>query len=112
MTTSGTRGLPEGTQLTIFRIVQEALTHAVRHAAPTRCRVTVKADTHKIRIDVEDDGPPPGRPSANHQLPDGHGLLGMRERAMTYGGSFEAGPRQEGGFAASVRLPAEGKQPA
>ncbi|MEV6145149.1 sensor histidine kinase [Streptomyces sp. NPDC051992] len=107
VTTSGTQGLPEGTQVTIYRIVQEALTNAVRHAAPTRCRVTVKADTHEIRIDVEDEGPPPGRPSANHQLPGGHGLLGIRERAMMYEGSFEAGPRQEGGFAVSVRLPAE-----
>ncbi|MEE1743567.1 hypothetical protein ACFYNF_35860 [Streptomyces sp. NPDC006641] len=82
------------------------------NAAPTRCRVTVKADTHEIRIDAEDEGPPPGRPSANHQLPGGQGLLGIGERAMMYEGSFEAEPRQEGGFAVSVRLPAEGKQPA
>ncbi|MGW7447607.1 sensor histidine kinase [Kitasatospora sp. NPDC054795] len=112
LTVRGTQSLAEGTQLTIYRIVQEALTNAVRHAAPTRCRVTVEADTCEIRIDIEDEGPPPGCPPANRPLPGGHGLLGMRERAMMYGGSFEAGPRQEGGFAVSVRLPAEGKQQA
>ncbi|MET8682874.1 sensor histidine kinase [Streptomyces sp. NPDC004732] len=109
LTVHGTQGLAEGTQLTIYRIVQEALTNAVRHAAPTRCQVTVEADKREIRIDIKDEGPSPGHAPANRQLPGGHGLLGMRERAMMYGGSFEAGPRPEGGFAVSVRLPAEGK---
>ncbi|WP_308406495.1 sensor histidine kinase [Streptomyces sp. AC602_WCS936] len=105
----GTHGLADGTQLTVYRIVQEALTNTVRHAAPTRCLVTVEADTREIRIDIEDEGPSPARPASGRRLPGGHGLLGMRERAMMYGGSFEAGPRPEGGFAVSVRLPAEGK---
>ncbi|MDA5147125.1 sensor histidine kinase [Streptomyces sp. AD681] len=112
LTVHAAEGLAEGTQLTIYRIVQEAVTNVVRHAAPTRCRVTVEADAPEIRIDITDEGPPP--PSAlgqkTHKLPGGHGLLGMRERAMMYGGSFEAGPRPEGGFAVSVRLPAEGNQ--
>ncbi|MEU9123446.1 histidine kinase [Streptomyces sp. NPDC048506] len=109
LTVHGTEGLAEGTQLTIYRIVQEALTNVVRHAAPTHCQITVEADTREIRIDIEDAGPPPGGPPVNRQLPGEHGLLGMRERAMMYGGSFEAGPRQEGGFTVSVRLPAEGR---
>lgn len=109
LTVHGARGLAEGAQLTVYRIVQEALTNAVRHAAPTRCQVRVTADEREIRIDVQDEGPPPGRPSAARELPGGHGLLGMRERAMMYGGSLEAGPRPEGGFAVSVRLPTEGK---
>ncbi|MEV6169371.1 sensor histidine kinase [Streptomyces sp. NPDC051954] len=102
--------LAEGTQLTVYRIVQESLTNAVRHAAPTDCRVTVEADEREIRIDVVDEGPPsaPGHPV--RELPGGHGLLGIRERVMMYGGSFAAGPRTEGGFAVSVRLPAEGNQ--
>ncbi|GAA2426140.1 hypothetical protein GCM10010433_27650 [Streptomyces pulveraceus] len=110
VTMSGTHGLPEGTQLTIYRIVQEApLANAVRHAAPTRCRVTVEADTREIRIDVEDDGPPPGRPSANHQLPGGHGPLGMQERAMTYGGGFEAGPGRRAASWRRYGCPPEGR---
>ncbi|WP_217206517.1 sensor histidine kinase [Streptomyces sp. AC550_RSS872] len=105
-----TEGLAEGTQLTIYRIVQESLTNVVRHAAPTRCQVIVEANAREVRIDVADEGPPsvPGR--TVRELPGGHGLLGMRERAMMYGGSFEAGPRPEGGFAVSVRLPVEGNQ--
>ncbi|MDF4251237.1 sensor histidine kinase [Streptomyces sp. WMMB303] len=109
MTLRGTQDLAGSVRLTIYRIVQEALTNTVRHAAPTRCRIMVEADAHDIRIDIADEGPPSRRPSADRELRGGHGLLGMRERAMMYGGSFEAGPRPEGGFAVSVRLPAEGK---
>ncbi|GHE00501.1 sensor histidine kinase [Streptomyces alanosinicus] len=102
--------LSEGTQLTVDRIVQEALTNVVRHAAPTRCQVTVEAAAREIRIDIMDEGPPSAPGRAVRELPGGHGLLGMRERAMMYGGSFEAAPRPEGGFAVSVRLPVEGNQ--
>jgi signal transduction histidine kinase len=110
LTVHAVEGLAEGTQLTIYRIVQEAITNVVRHAAPTRCQVTVEADAREVRIDIMDEGPPSALRQAVHGLPGGHGLLGMRERAMMYGGSFEAGPRAEGGFAVSVRLPAEGNQ--
>ncbi|MFF3174600.1 sensor histidine kinase [Streptomyces sp. NPDC057900] len=110
LTVHATEDLAEGTRLTIYRIVQEALTNAVRHAAPTRCRVTVEADAREIRIDIADEGPPSARGQADRELPRGHGLLGMRERAMMYGGSCEAGPRPEGGFAVSVRLPVEGNR--
>ncbi|MEV0576309.1 sensor histidine kinase [Streptomyces sp. NPDC050392] len=110
LTVHATEGLAEGTRLTIYRIVQEALTNAVRHAAPTRCQVTVEADAREIRIDIADEGPPSARGQAAREPSRGHGLLGMRERAMMYGGSCEAGPRPEGGFAVSVRLPAEGNR--
>ncbi|MFK0285385.1 sensor histidine kinase [Streptomyces sp. NPDC090499] len=110
LTVHASEGLAEGTQLTIYRIVQEALTNAIRHAAPTRCQVTVEADAQEIRIDIADEGPPSAHGRAVRELSGGHGLLGIRERAMMYGGSFEAGPRPEGGFAVSVRLPAEGDQ--
>ncbi|MBM7171656.1 sensor histidine kinase [Streptomyces sp. G44] len=102
--------LAEGTQLTVYRIVQESLTNAVRHAAPTRCQVTVEADEREIRIHIADEGPPSASVHPLHELPGGHGLLGIRERVMMYGGSFEAGPRPEGGFAVSVCLPTEGNQ--
>ncbi|MFF8613035.1 sensor histidine kinase [Streptomyces sp. NPDC015350] len=106
----GTEGLAEGLRVTVHRIVQEAVTNVVRHASPTRCRVAVEADAHEIRIDVTDEGPPPDRRGPGHGLPGGHGLLGMRERVMMYRGSFAAGPRPEGGFAVSVRLPVDGER--
>lgn len=95
--------LPDGVALSAYRIVQEAVTNVVKHAAPARCRVRVKADGIRMRIDVTDDGP------GVRVLPggDGHGLIGMRERVMMYGGDFTAGPRPEGGFAVSAAFPYE-----
>jgi signal transduction histidine kinase len=87
--------LAVSTQLAVYRIVQEALTNVVKHAAPARCQVTVSASAGEVRVEVTDDGPGRG------VLPNGagHGLVGMRERVGLYGGSFSAGPRSEGGFA-------------
>ncbi|WP_207928831.1 sensor histidine kinase [Actinomadura sp. 6K520] len=98
-----TADLPEGVALSAYRIVQEAVTNVVRHAAPARCRVRVRGDGLRLRIDVTDDGP------GVRVLPggDGHGLVGMRERVMMYGGDFSAGPRPEGGFAVSAAFPYE-----
>ncbi|MBT2901485.1 sensor histidine kinase [Streptomyces sp. McG3] len=105
LTVRGADSLVEGTQLTVYRVVQEGLTNAVKHAAPTRCRITVAADGETVRIDMTDDGPSGGsRPTAG-KLPGGHGLTGLRERVRMYGGSVRAGPRPEGGFAVCVRLP-------
>jgi signal transduction histidine kinase len=93
--------LPEGVALSAYRIVQEAVTNVVKHAAPARCRVRVETDGRHLRIDVTDDGP------GVRVLPggDGHGLIGMRERVAMYGGRFTAGPRPEGGFAVSAAFP-------
>ncbi|MDL4813941.1 sensor histidine kinase [Actinomadura opuntiae] len=95
--------LPEGVALSAYRIVQEAVTNVVKHAAPARCRVLVEAGGGRVRIEVDDDGPGervlPGAP--------GHGLIGMRERVMMYGGDFTAGPRPEGGFAVAAAFPYE-----
>lgn len=95
-------GLPEGVELSVYRIVQEALTNVVKHAAPARCRVSVVADVREVRIEVIDDGP--GR----RTLPvegTGHGLIGMRERVMMYDGVFEAGRLPGRGFRVSAQLP-------
>ncbi|MCU7729219.1 histidine kinase [Actinoplanes sp. KI2] len=171
----GTETLPGGMALSIYRIVQEALTNVVRHAAPTSCEISVTVEAGEVRIEVTDDGRQVGpraddrraspsadnqraspgadnrraspgadnqhagpsadnrcaSPSADHQNASpspnnqraspsaddraqarmspggrvGHGLIGMRERVLMYGGSFQAGPRPEGGFAVSARLP-------
>jgi signal transduction histidine kinase len=94
--------LPEGVELSVYRIVQEALTNVVKHAAPARCWISVVADVMEVRIEVIDDGP--GR----RTLPmegTGHGLIGMRERVMMYDGVFEAGRLPGRGFRVSARLP-------
>ncbi|WP_343973322.1 ATP-binding protein, partial [Streptosporangium amethystogenes] len=87
--------------LAVYRIVQEALTNVVRHAAPARCRVSVEASAGEVRVEVADDGP------GERMLPGGrgHGLVGMRERVAVYGGSLTAGRRPEGGFGISARMP-------
>ncbi|WP_344588732.1 sensor histidine kinase [Actinomadura vinacea] len=94
--------LPEGVALAVYRIVQEALTNVVKHAAPARSRVVIEQDEHEVRVEVTDDGP--GARMLPGETP-GHGLIGMRERAMMYGGELIAGPRPEGGFAVTARLP-------
>ncbi|WP_285780413.1 sensor histidine kinase [Microtetraspora sp. NBRC 13810] len=100
----GATGLPQGVELSVYRIVQEALTNVVKHAAPARCRVEVEADGRQVRIEVTDDGP--GRRTSPAQTA-GHGLIGMRERVMMYGGAFEAGPAPGTGFRVLARLPYE-----
>jgi signal transduction histidine kinase len=98
----GLSRLPDGVALSVYRIVQEALTNVVKHAAPARCRVSVDTDEYEARIEITDDGP------GIRTLPGptgGHGIIGMRERVMMYDGAFTAGPRAEGGFAVSARLP-------
>jgi signal transduction histidine kinase len=94
---------PDGVALTAFRIVQEALTNVVKHAAPTRCLVSVTARDGVLTIDVTDDGPGPGhRPT----VPGGRmGLVGMRERAVAHGGTLTAGARSGAGFRILATLP-------
>ncbi|WP_345442197.1 sensor histidine kinase [Actinoallomurus vinaceus] len=108
LTVDGVDGLPEGMGRSVYRIVQEAVTNVVRHAAPARCRVVVEGDKDEVRIRVTDDGPGdrvlPGTP--------GHGIIGMRERAHMHGGTLTAGPRPEGGFEVSARLPRQASQEA
>jgi signal transduction histidine kinase len=94
-----TSGLPEGIGLSVYRITQEALTNVVRHAAPTRCVVTVAVDAEAVRVEVVNEGP------LVDQGPGGHGLIGMRERVAVYGGTFTAGPREEGGWRVFAEMP-------
>jgi signal transduction histidine kinase len=106
--------LPAGVDLSAYRIVQEALTNAVRHAGPGRARVLVRYHEHDLELQVDDDGgrgaaPSEGSGGALSAPPDGQGLVGMRERVNLFGGELHAGPRPGGGFAVAARLPIGGR---
>jgi signal transduction histidine kinase len=96
----GEAEVPEAVGLSAYRIVQEALTNVVKHAAPASCRVQVIVDPATVQIEVTDDGRRAAAPGGG-----GHGLVGIRERAAVYGGAFAAGPCPDGGFRLSVELP-------
>ena len=99
---SAGRDLPEGVALSAYRIVQEALTNVVKHAAPTRCHVRVSLTGQDVVIEVTDAGRGRGPVPA---VTDGHGIIGMRERTALFGGEFAAGPAPHGGFRVTARLP-------
>ncbi|WP_245180674.1 sensor histidine kinase [Streptomyces montanisoli] len=92
--------LDPGIQLTVYRIAQEALTNALKHAgALTHVQLALELSGTRLRVRVDDTGPPPGgdAPPARPAGP-GHGLAGMRERAALYRGTVTAGPRPGGGW--------------
>ena len=101
------RPLPPGVDLAAYRIVQEAVTNVLRHAAARRLDCTVDYGDACVELHVVDDG----RGAAAAE-PGGHGLVGMRERAALYGGSVDAGPRPAGGFAVHAVLPVPEPAPA
>ncbi|GAA4218573.1 signal transduction histidine kinase [Streptosporangium album] len=96
------QGLPEGEQLTVYRIVQEALTNTLKHGGPgARAVVEMEYGVRELLLRVTDDG----RGAAAAERPGGHGLVGMRERVALFGGSVEARPQPGGGFRVVARLP-------
>ncbi|CAM3677763.1 sensor histidine kinase [Kibdelosporangium persicum] len=101
MKTHGLERLSEGIGLSVYRIVQEALTNVVKHAAPAACRIIVENKEREVRIEVIDDGSGGNIPARQ----PGHGLIGIRERVTMYDGTFEAGPRPQGGFRVYATLP-------
>jgi signal transduction histidine kinase len=111
LTVTGRRfPLAEGAQLAIYRIIQEALTNTIKHArSATRVQVLLSYDEPSAEIRVADDGEPTA--GADRQLPAGHGLAGMRERAALYGGDAAAGPRPGGGWTVTARLSAAALSP-
>ena len=100
------RALPAGLDLAAFRIVQEGLTNVLKHAGPTRATLALDWTGEGVAIEIHNPARPP-RSRRAAPAPGGHGLVGMRERARMYGGSVDAGPAGDGGFAVRVRLPAE-----
>ena len=104
--TGQVRPLPPGVDLAAYRIVQEAITNVLRHAAASRIDCTVDYGATAVDLRVADDGPGTGAPRAG-----GHGLVGMRERAAVYGGTVETGPRPAGGWVVHAVLPAQEPAP-
>jgi signal transduction histidine kinase len=105
--------LPARVELSVYRIVQEALTNVLKHAGPrARAEVHLRGDRSGITVEVLDDGhgvTAPPVPGAGHEGRAGHGLVGMRERAHLLGGHLDAGPRTGGGFRVVAHLPAGGE---
>jgi signal transduction histidine kinase len=100
------RPLSTTIELSAYRIVQEALTNARRHAPGARVRVELNYLGDRLAVRVTDDGAPtPVTRVEDRTKVMGHGLVGMRERATMLGGRFAAGPRTEGGFAVQAELP-------
>ncbi|WP_027343211.1 sensor histidine kinase [Hamadaea tsunoensis] len=104
------RPLPTGIDLTAYRVIQEALTNALKHGGGTRAEVTVRYADHQLRVEVLNSGPsvlsegnapaPPSRSDAQ-----GRGLIGLKERVTVYGGELDARRRLGGGFRVRAKLP-------
>ena len=112
--------LPASVGLTAYRIVQESLSNAARHAPGARISVTVEEAPPYVRINVTNEPPATGQPDADgtwqprrprqpgENGQHGHGLAGMRERVALLGGQLRAGPEPGGGFAVRAVLPMDG----
>ena len=101
--------VPAGTDLAAYRIVQEALTNVVKHAGRATASVRIGYAPDRVEVEVTDDG----RGAAAHLGAEsgGRGLVGMRERALLYGGTLEAGPRTAGGYRVHAAFPIEPSPP-
>jgi signal transduction histidine kinase len=107
------RPLPASIDLAAFRIVQEALTNIVRHAGAGAANVELTYGPDALTLQVDDDGRDPGASNGPREAADGqgggNGIPGMRERAVALGGTFDAGPRSDGGFRVRARIPLQDK---
>ncbi|WP_046778174.1 sensor histidine kinase [Streptomyces yangpuensis] len=111
------RPLPAGIDVTAYRIIQEALTNALKHGEGGRTQVTVRYAEHALRVEVLSSGPsvlaggaPGSRPRSAGRVAakaegTGRGLLGLRERVAVYGGDLDARRRLGGGYRVRARLP-------
>jgi len=93
--------LPVAIDLAAYRILQESLTNVIRHAAPATAQVRIDCRDPTLALTVSDDG----QPNGTFKQGSGHGIAGMRERALALGGTLDAGPRPEGGFQVAALLP-------
>ncbi|WP_405607711.1 sensor histidine kinase [Streptomyces sp. NBC_01508] len=104
------RPLPAGVELTAYRVVQEALTNMVKHAAGATAAVAVEYGADHLRVEVTDTGGTPGHSGATGATAttgNGRGLIGLHERLAVYGGTLHAGPRPLGGYRVQALIPVE-----
>lgn len=107
------RPLPTGIDVTAYRIIQEALTNALKHGDGAKAEVTVRYADHYLRVEVLNSGPSilsDSRPTRREPVPGqtdgtGRGLLGLRERVAVYGGDLDARRRLGGGYRVRARIP-------
>jgi signal transduction histidine kinase len=99
------RALPVGIELSAYRIVQEALTNALKHAGQARATVHVAYTPDTLELEIIDDGAGASAGAAVAVPGGGHGLAGIQERVSLYGGKFDASAQRGGGFAVRVLLP-------
>jgi signal transduction histidine kinase len=97
------RSLAPGLDLVVYRVIQEALTNAIKHAGPATATVRVSFDSGAVELQVADTGS--GPVSDRDHDGSGHGLVGMTERVALYGGELRAGPRSGSGFEVRARIP-------
>ncbi|MEW9549789.1 sensor histidine kinase [Nonomuraea sp. NPDC050783] len=105
------RPLPAGLGLSAYRIAQEALTNALKHAGPTEALVKVTHGDAELSLEITDAGPRDGRPRPR-ALPGGDGLTGIRERVALFRGALDAGPHGGGGYRVHAVLPLPPSAPA
>jgi signal transduction histidine kinase len=98
------RDLAPGLDLVAFRVVQEALTNAIKHAGPARALVTVTFTMSALELEISDTGRGPALPDGDTDA-TGQGLVGMRERLVLYGGELQTGRARGGGFEVRARIP-------
>jgi signal transduction histidine kinase len=107
------RPLPTGIDVTAYRIIQEALTNALKHGVGAKAEVTVRYAEHYLRVEVLNSGPSvlsggvfePSKPDADQADGARRGLLGLRERVAVYGGDLDARRRLGGGYRVRARIP-------
>jgi len=102
------RRLSPSLELSIYRVMQEALTNVVKHAPGARATAEIAVSTGKVRLAVRDDGGPAGGVTPTVGPGAGLGIMGMRERIGAFGGRLAAGPAAGGGFEVTAEIPIEG----
>jgi signal transduction histidine kinase len=115
----GSPSLPRGLELSIYRIVQEALTNVVKHAHSAATRICIRYGSDDVSVEIVNTGPPHGGPNTTPGMNgrdrsihngDRHGIIGMTERATAFGGTLKASGLSDGGFRVLAHLPLRAEQ--
>ena len=94
-------------ELSVYRVIQEALTNVVKHAPGARAVIDLAVSAQQVRLEVADDGGPDDGQGLPAGPGPGHGIMGMRERIAAFGGCLVTGPRAERGFRVAAEIPVE-----